>query len=358
MRTGTNNADGVDKSKDKNPLSEPIKNATEEVDLNSEETKKVASNLDQPGALEVEEMPESTELQDRRNKTKETLKGTVDVDSVPSSAAFADDSGGIGGLLKEANLSTRHFKFCCSGIFVILFLIAISWGGIKAWDWFQDRPEDEVVEDVPETDYQELEKGVQSGVIVGESEVEIDVGTDVAVEIGEESTSDSLLEEFIDEAGQMYELLQVNVQDMLDQSRDRQESLDEYVDELSFVLRVGQDNLDLLELHKANIEIKFDATEEVKNNLELAFFEDLKNFNANASVNELNEFTDEAELASYLKAQFAVREKLISYYEILIDSVALRLTDIDLNEEALVKGVQVVDIKGSDLDLIIDESQL
>ena len=43
---------------------------------------------------------------------------------------------------------------------------------------------------------------------------------------------------------------------------------------------------------------------------------------------------------------------------ILIDSIALRLTDLDFNEEALVKGIQIVEIEGSDLDLIIDGTEL
>ena len=59
-----------------------------------------------------------------------------------------------------------------------------------------------------------------------------------------------------------------------------------------------------------------------------------------------------------IRAQYLARLKLVEYYELVLTSMERRINDIDLNEEALIKGIQVVEIAGSDLDLIIQEDEL
>ena len=51
-------------------------------------------------------------------------------------------------------------------------------------------------------------------------------------------------------------------------------------------------------------------------------------------------------------------KKLIEYLKIADESMQLRARDVDLNEEPLIKGVRVVEVQGSDLDLILQESEL
>ncbi len=343
-----------------------------ETDANVKETAgKLDDKLAQPGALEVEEMPESSELQDRREKTKDQLQDMVTEDDIE--AAFEGDDGGIIGMLKDANLSPKHLKFCCGGVFVVLLIGALIWGGIslvpKMGEWFE-RDGDDVVEDVEEEedvdfdygDFEEeygfLDPSVYVGVLIGEEVAEVDEATEAGEELGEELVSDDSLAVLIADFADMYEAMKVDVQELLDASYERQETLDDYRHELNYLLYTGRQNLEDLEASNEYITEKFTAAEEEKDMYEARYFDKMRELDAYGSVSALNAFIAEAEEVVNLRAQYQAREKLISYYEELIVSMEARVADLELNEEALVKGVKVYDIEGSDIDLIIGESEL
>lgn len=72
-------------------------------------------------------------------------------------------------------------------------------------------------------------------------------------------------------------------------------------------------------------------------------------------MENLNDFVDVSQEQVEIKAQYQSRQKL---YELIYNALLYlnaRIEDVTLNKEALVKGVQVVDVRGSDLELIFDE---
>lgn len=352
----------------------------------------IDEKLQTPGGLEVEEMPESGELQERRKKTKNLLKETVPTDEELSDG-FDEDDDGIMDLLREANLSPRHLRFCCGGVFVVFLIGALIWGGIvlapKVFDIFGGEDSD-VVEEVDDSDgedvddaeldgedtedgdsaagdfdyegfeeeYGFLDISVYTGVLIGEEVTEQDDATSAGEELGEELVADDSFAMSIYEFGEMYEAMQVDVQDLLDGSNERQETLDDYQHELNYLLYVGKKNLDELKQANEYIVEKFTEIELERDENEVRFFDKMRELDAYGSSAALNDFIVDAEEVVYLRAQYNARVKLISYYEEVLVAMEARVTDIELNEEALVKGVQVVDISGSDIDLIIDESEL
>ena len=326
------------------------------------------------GILEVELMPESDELQERRKKTKTSLKemtNAVQPDSDPEEL-FSEDEGGFMDLLRESNLSPRHLKFCCGGVFGIILLAVGIWGLVQA-DLFsgdgttreevsEEDPEEDTEEypdeDISIEDYESLDPSIYSGIFIGEELTEEDLSTRAGEDIGEELTSDDALAPYIEKFADMYRSMQVDVQGLLDASSDRQGTLDEYDQELNYLLYNGKQNLEQLLVESEWLAEKYAVAEAERDDYEARFFMRLKELDTYAAIAMLNDFVSYSEEVIGLRAQYKARQKLISYYEALIVNMEARIRDIELNEEALVKGVKVVDITGSDIDLIIDESAL
>jgi len=340
--------------------------ADPKLDAQRESAHSAADRLSQPGGLEVEEMPESNELQNRLNKTKQSLQDISPIIAENDvGAAFGDNSSGLMDMFKEANLSPRHLRFCCGGVFVVLIFAGLIFGGIKFVNYLQDRPDnvdvvkDEVIDKpVEDVIYDTLDPTIYGNILIGEDVSEVDPTTVLGEGLGEELFSDDSLALMIVDFAEIFEAMQVNVQDMLDQSRDREETLKEYQTELNYLLYLGRQNLVLLEEENLEIKVAFDLAVEKKLEFEKNFFNDLRELDSYATVESLDAFIVSSQDGVELKAKYKARDKLMSYYTLLIGNMELRVTDIDLNEEALVKGIQVVNITGSDIDLIIDESEL
>lgn len=354
---------------------EPVKKVETgfEADLNTDsDSRNVLEKIEQPGGLEVEDMPESNELQERRRKTKNRLQELSNIGGeMPDSDGdpFDDEEeSGLMDLLREANLSPRHLKFCCSGVLGVLLLIALFFGGKSALTWWSNRPveDDEPVTEEPETpveepsedDYSFLDPSILGGILVGEDKAEEDPATDVGESLGDNSDSGDSFSDQINDFAKIYESLQVDVNILLNNSDSRLSTLRDYESELNYELYLAKQNLEALQNESNAFAEKFDAVEASKDDLELNFFAELQDLDAPAANAALNAFVKQGQEIVRLRALFNAREKLISYYEQALDVLELRIADITLNEEALVKGVKVVELEGSTLNLIIQEEDL
>ena len=220
------------------------------------------------GDLEVERMEASDELERIRNKSADQVHDQTDIldgDS-SSSTAFGEDGSGIMDLLREANLSPRHLRFCCGGIFLVLLLIGFIFGGLKFSQWLSDRPEKvdseptvvieepEQVEpddddDSPFVEIDEIkytDGTVYAGLMLGQELTEEDPAVEAGEILGEELVSNDSLALAITTFAELFDALQVDVNELLDQSRDRQDTLDDYVSELKYLSYRG--GLELEEL--------------------------------------------------------------------------------------------------------------
>lgn len=332
------------------------------------------------GDLEVERMEASDELERIRNKSADQVHDQTDIldgDS-SSSTAFGEDGSGIMDLLREANLSPRHLRFCCGGIFLVLLLIGFIFGGLKFSQWLSDRPEKvdseptvvieepEQVEpddddDSPFVEIDEIkytDGTVYAGLMLGQELTEEDPAVEAGEILGEELVSNDSLALAITTFAELFDALQVDVNELLDQSRDRQDTLDDYVSELKYLSYRGGLELEELRTITDNLSDQFAQVEAEKELFEARFFDDLSDLDAYGATAALNEFVVRGEQVVNIRAQYLARLKLVEYYELVLTSMERRINDIDLNEEALIKGIQVVEIAGSDLDLIIQEDEL
>ncbi len=347
------------------PESEPKKE--EKIEL--ADSKDVLKQFD---AFEVEDMPESNELQERRRKIKNQLK---ELDMEPNreeGGAFEEDEGGFLDILKEAGLGMRQIRFCCGGVVVLGLLGLLIYGGVK---WFGstdfsffggDEPtvEEPVGDDDDDNDDDTTvtatypDSTLWTGMDLGDPE-QIDTGTTEAGEdIGLDSNSDDPLQRHINDFSKIYESAQVDVNELLNKAPDRREALQDYVDELNFFYHLALQNQSDIQDESDLLSREFDVVEENKNEQESLFFDKIDALDAYASTAALNSFVGYSQEMIRLRAHYLAREKLLSYYEQVIPYIETKILDIDLNEEALVKGIKVVEVEGSDLNLIQTESDL
>ncbi len=342
----------------------------------SSDSKGMIESLEDLGSLEVEDMPESNELQERRRKTKnrlQELSNTQNETPSPDSGAFEDDEeSGLMDLLREANLTPRHLKFCCGGVVVVILLIALVFGAKAAVDWWQARPdepevvdeeapEEEVPVDEDDEDTEEesvLDSSILGSILVGEGTTEGDDAPGVGENIGDNTDNSDSLSRYINDFAKIFAALEVDVNELLNQSSNRTETLNDYVSELNYLTYLAGQNLALLEEESEALAGKFTAVEEQKEENELRFFTELQDLDAPAAKAAFETFVDEGQDIVRLRAEFNARQKLISYYEQAAEILERRSLDIELNREALLKGVRVVEVEGSDLDLIIQEEDL
>ncbi|QQR55251.1 hypothetical protein IPG41_01685 [Candidatus Peregrinibacteria bacterium] len=360
----------ADHSQSSRPAEEP-KNP----DSHSKEAPKEELEVDAPEVLkqfdtfEVQDMDASKELLERRRKVKDQLK-ELDMDSKGESGAAAfseEEGGGFLDILKEAGLGVRQFKFCCGGVLGV-GLLALLIYGIVQWREGRDFSTDEPREVEDETqDPSEPSEGGQSrypddslwaGMHLGDTGLEDDESLDAGEDLGLEGNGDDALQKHIHDFSKVYESAQVDVNELLNRSSDRREALQEYVQELNFYHRSALQSREVLLSEVETLTRAFSTVETNKDEREAVFFEELEELDAYASTAALDAFVGYGQELIRLRAHYFAREKLLAYYEQIIPYVENKLLDIELNEEALVKGIRVVEVEGSDLDLIESVSDL
>ncbi len=109
---------------------------------------------------------------------------------------------------------------------------------------------------------------------------------------------------------------------------------------------------------KDALKVQFNEVTTLKNQYEDDFFTAMEKLEGAKSNALLNEFIRVSQKQIDLKAEYNSLAKAVGMFEIATANMEARIKDIEYNKSALIKGVKVVDIKGSDLDLIIHEGEI
>jgi len=321
------------------------------------------------------------------------------IDSVPLEEATLEDmsmEGSFGErfqkLLHEANLTTRHVKFCCGGVIVVAVVIFLALvlipkflsGDISFFNNDDDvievtdeNPDEEVSDDeekdveVADDDVVVSEDGpvwvdasIYAGLLTGDTSLELtdDTGVDSGILVGDDEEADhlSLFQDYVADLEDVYNLYFVDVVSLLDSASNRTKALDDHISELKGHYNGGVDNYEAIQAMKDTLSEPFNENEPIKEAESVAFFDALsvERFDGKSAEEHLLEFISLKQVQADLKAKHLAYSKLEEMYEVVLSSMAVRIEDVQLNREALISGVQVVDVEGSDLDLILSESDL
>lgn len=291
-------------------------------------------------------------------------------------------------LLNEANLTTRHLKFCCGGVVAVVVVILIAFfilpkilsGDFLFFGDDDDSPKDPVhdttddddddstppVDTPPVTSDGEavwVDPSIYNGLLLGDPSATFDgdIGVDTGVLVGDEDQTALYLTEFqtyIADLEDLFNMYFVDLNDLLDGSTNRTETLDEYIQELKDTYNDGVDTYEDITALKNEIGGEFSLNEPIKEAMEVLFFEQMEAFEGIDAEETLTEFIGVKQEQVDLKAKFYTYANLETRYETVLVSMYDRIQDIETNREALIAGVQVVDFDNSDLDLILTEDDL
>ena len=346
----------------------------------------------------VDDDPKDEEVSDAQDETKDKAEdanedeeiGVQDVQQgVREAASVLEDEDGaltaqadiardvdsfsskMDGVLQDAGLTRKHVYFCCGGVFVLVILFAIVFFGVKFFVGFMDGGDDiddidDVVDEVPVDVVPDdvvddegqvwVDGSLYGGILLGtDSAIEGQTGVAEGIDVGEVvDTYDDEYSYQIEHYGKVLNAVEVDVNEYLNDFEDRTEGVDGLLVDLDELYEEGKEIISDLEYEISEFEAVFEGNVDEKTLYEEEFFAELSVQDGDDAVTALNSFVEISQEQVDIKAQYKAREKL---YELLYSSLLYlnaRIDDITYNREALVKGVQVVDVRGSDLELIIE----
>lgn len=175
----------------------------------------------------------------------------------------------------------------------------------------------------------------------------------------EVTTSDSdRINTYLKVLNELQNGFETDINQLLDSSSSRARALEVHLRELNGLLAEAQFTYENLNEEADDIKVEFNRISTQKDILENAFFVSLEKLAAFDSNKVLNDFIDVSVMHVSLKAEFNALTKVSGMFDVAIRNMEARIKDIEANKQALVTGVKIVDIKGSDLDLIIQEGEL
>jgi len=149
------------------------------------------------------------------------------------------------------------------------------------------------------------------------------------------------------------EARKINLYDYLNKFVDRRKALQDHLGELNqLVLEADADrNAILQELERLNTE--YGAVSVQKDIFEKGFFESMNSYHGEGSYDNLELFIEASQRQIKGKAYYNTLKTLSGMLSSAISALSPRIQDISVNAEALIKGVRVFEVHGSNIDAII-----
>ncbi len=272
--------------------------------------------------------------------------------------------------LDEANINVSKIISYSVGCLVLIAIFGSSiYFGLK---WWQNRSivtEKSKVEEPQEEEPQMVEKPFSR-------DLALDIGLFIGRELGsfsgfqDKSLSIAFLlgtemkrfqKRFIQQVDilrSMRNMVKTDLKAYLDQSRDRAKSLDDYANAMNDQKSEAVKVLSELESLIALFETEFHNNESTQAEYEQRFFLALQNYRGRESQELLEKFVmfgrDQVEVRAWFYALRSLRDS----YKRVLAFMDKKIQDISLNRKALISGVQVVPVEGSDLNLVITPQSL
>ena len=311
--------------------------------------------------------------------TKDSKEEETDV------SAWAELKEKLSETIKESNISKKQIFGCIAGIIFIVFLLFVIFRGIK-WifsgslnlatktnqetqvsDQIKTSMDQEPQSSAPQNRTSFVDSSLYAGILSTTLESKDIIKTSSVNKIDDSiiaglmtgyltaniDMSDFMIQsiEYLDKMKQTYN---IDIRQRLSVSGNPVADLNAYMKELSDC--IDQANLYYKKIQdlRADIKFNYDSVTVEKDKYEGLFFQNMKEFSAVGAKLNLNKFEELKNQQGTLKSEYKAWEVLENYYSKYIPAFQTRLKDIDYNQEALIKGVQVYELdKSPGIDLII-----
>lgn len=346
------------------PKLSPLEPAIEGEIISPEDLKPKKKPEEKPAAIQAGAAPKPSPLPAETVTPEESLLPEKE----ESFASQFDE------FLAELNLSRKHI-FMGLGCFVLVIILII--GGFFTFRYFKnwktepemplqpsgvEEPADAAEEPPAPVDEIKLDNtGISATEKIG-TDIQIDkkligeTGISAVVSIGTEFESATPLSDYIYNFRRLQNAYETNVDEILDKSTNRRARLQAHLAVLRWLNTESTKKLQQIAQEIASIKAAYEPLRSEQEVLDKNFFEQLDALNGQTADDILNEFTGVTREIVTLRARFQALQKLQSFYEQALPKVARLIRDIELNEEALVSGLKIYDVRGSDLKLIVPVS--
>lgn len=354
--------------------------------LNTEEVSDLKFLKGIPGEG-IDEKVSEVIIDGARNQGREQINDLLDRAAVNKVSQPSSFMGEVKKILAQSGFGFGSLKGFCAIVLIVGFLGLGYWYDVhgKTWRWIQSFGGGSPIVDNSGEPKQikflwAVDSGYQfSGQLFGTAPVPAAVETGVqfseptkidnsivgnAVKAGSQFavvdnvSSEQMFANYINHVGLMRNLYKTDLQQLLDTEANRIKALDQYLLQLKNAYQKG---LDLREEVVARIEVargEFDTTTAAKKTKEEAFFAKLKAYDGQAADREFKEFLVLRRKQDDYRAEFNAFKKIDEEFGIILVRLDRRIKSIELNYSALVNGVRVADIKGDNLDLIYQPTDL
>lgn len=284
----------------------------------------------------------------------------------PLQSAHLDEPNGfksqIDEFLHELNLSRRHIYI---GIGCLIGLIVLIIGGVSVFKYLSHGPSAPAEEREtlssgqalakPDTAVSGIAASSEAGkptIISAESIGSTGVAESAAVGAPTEQ-EESLLATYILTFRRIQNAYAVNINELLDSSTDRRARLESHIALLKNVSGEGNVIRQKIVQEMSVLQNEFKLTQDEQRIADENFFTEIAAFNGETASAILDDFIATGKEIVALRARYKALQKVKSFYDQGMPKLENRIKDIELNEDALVAGIKIYDVTGSDLDLIV-----
>lgn len=173
--------------------------------------------------------------------------------------------------------------------------------------------------------------------------------------IGTSQKQENRLSEYIRTYRELRAVFNTDLFSYLSVVEDREKGFDEYLTRLKGVNQKSVLAREDLILEIAEYQARLEVIDQELDTLEGGFFGELEALNSEAVPSLLIAFQEVGKKEVVVSSELKARQAILDRYNSAEGVVDDRIKAIELNKDAFVKGVQVVDYKNIDLELIINQ---
>lgn len=306
--------------------------------------------------LQTQAPPAQSSPSPPKEEPKEELEG--EVISSSNEPEFEEREGLAGKLeefLQEIHLQPRHIFY---GIGCIIGIVLLIYAALFGFKWLKNRKSQEVPPTKPPTEISAEETGLPQITAIGKifivSEAIVgETGLFAAEVFGANAIPDAPIAQYVMNFRKLQNAYEADIIELLNKATDRRARFKSHTTLLKNLFTGSTEILKRIQEETAVIEAAYEIPRQRQEDADINFFEQLNALNPETSSQLLNEFISSSREVVRLRAQFKALGRIGGFYEEALPKVERRIKDMELNEEALVAGLKVYDVKGSDLKLIL-----
>lgn len=260
--------------------------------------------------------------------------------------------------LAELHLQRKHVYY---GIGCLALVIVLIFGGIYGVRYLKNTTTPPLVTTQPSPEISKEETGISSTTQIGATPVVTPdligpTGITSTVAVGTEFEGLSDIAAFLMTFRRMQNAYATNVDELLSKATDRRAKLQSYLALLRQLNAEGSSTLQKVIDEENVIGSQYDVQQQKQNAADANFFEQANALNAKTAQDVLGDFIAAGQESVALRAHYKALQTIQSYYEQGQPRLASRIRGIELNAEALIAGIKIYQVTGSDLNLILPDS--